>query len=138
MSESEYEADFEHDCVYVVQADNGEVKIGVSGTPFARLSKIKKEYGARRNFRDAYVAAFVTTKFGFLVETAAQRSLERYAVGGEWYRVNLLLALRAICEAAWLVGDNVILQTFGPSKELRVSRHVFRSFVRQCVPNYRA
>lgn len=125
-------------CVYVIQANNGEIKVGLSSTPFARLSKIKKEYGARRQFNDAYLVAFVATSYGLLVESGAHNSLRQFAVGGEWYRVSALIALGVVSRIASSLEPNVIVQTFGPSAEAKVSVKVFRTFVRGCIPNFRA
>jgi hypothetical protein len=126
------------DCVYVIQADNGEVKLGLSGTPFARLSKVRKEYGPRRQFGDAYLVGFVTTRFGLFVESSAHSELKRFAVGGEWYRVSSLLALGVVAQIAGLLESNIIVQTFGPAAEAKVTVKTFREFVQRSIPNFRS
>lgn len=87
-------------CVYVIQADNGEVKVGWSGTPYARLSSVKREYSARRGFSRAVLIGFVQTPAFVEVELLAIRSLLGDAVGGEWFRCAPAAAIEAIMSAA--------------------------------------
>lgn len=101
-------------CVYIVQTNNGEVKIGLSGSPYSRLSQIKKEYGRRRGFTEAYLAAYVVTDYGLLVESLTHRLLDEFAVGGEWYEVSFLIALSAVFEAAQTVGEDIRCYAIGP------------------------
>lgn len=110
-----------NDFVYVIQADNGEVKVGLSGTPFARLSKIKREYGPRRGFKDAYFKLrHYPTRYGLLIESHAHDALEQFASGGEWYRVNSLFALGVVADVARLFQSNVLIETIGPSRAGRI------------------
>lgn len=119
-------------CVYVVQADNGEVKVGLSGTPYARLSKVKKEYSHRRKFKNAYLVGFVPTDYGLYVESIAGRILEEYAVGGEWYEVNSLIALRAVITAASSFENDVVVHTVGPVDDNnKLTVKTLRKFIRE-------
>src|SRR5687768_3759859 len=67
--------------VYVIRTDSGEVKVGFSGTPYARLSSIKREYGARRGFRDAQMVGFVSAPHFLVVESMAIHRLLPHATG---------------------------------------------------------
>jgi len=124
-------------CVYVIQADNFEIKVGVSDTPYARLSNIKKEYSNRRGFKRAYLVGFISSDFGLSVESLAHRMLNQYAVGGEWYRVHAFIALRAVIEAASLFESNIVVQTVGPETKAKLSVKTFRSLVRQKIGKYK-
>ena len=108
------------DSVYVIHADNGEVKIGFSGTPFARLSKIKREYGQRRKFKNAYLVGFVTLDNAFELELLVHRELERYACGGEWYNISPLLAFGKLIDCAHMFSPDPRVTTVGPSEETKV------------------
>ena len=92
--------------VYDILADNGEVKVGVSGTPYARLSKIKREYGPRRGFLDAKLIGFVTTDAYLVVESHVHMALADHAVGGEWYRIDPGIAFRRVVVEATLLDDS--------------------------------
>lgn len=86
--------------VYVISADNGEVKVGSSGAPYARLSQVKREYAARRGFTSARLVGFVRTAWPMAVEAAAQHRLLAHVVGGEWFRVDPEMALQVVLEEA--------------------------------------
>lgn len=86
--------------VYVVLADNGDVKVGWSSTPFARLSKIKREYAGRRGFRQAQLVAFIQTERFVEVELVAHEILRPQAMEGEWFRVDPECAFEAVLLAA--------------------------------------
>ncbi len=89
-------------CVYVVEADNGEIKVGVSRTPYERLSKIRRHYASRRGFRTATLYAFVETDVPMAVEWMAHRDLKPYWAGGEWFTRAPEAALRVVLEYAML------------------------------------
>lgn len=97
--------------VYVIEADNGEVKVGLSGTPVARLSKIKREYGARRGFKEARLVGYVRTPDPLLVEWLAHRTLAEHVTGGEWFRVDPMLAIVTVLQEAMLVADGAFVQS---------------------------
>jgi hypothetical protein len=124
-------------CVYVIHADNGEVKVGLSGGPYSRLYQVKKDYAHRRGFSDAYLVGFVTTDYGVIVESLAIDSLIENAVGGEWFKIHPLIALNAVIEAASFYDDNLIIQTVGPKDENKVSKKILRKIVREKIPGYR-
>lgn len=86
--------------VYVILTDSGEIKVGLSGTPYARLSKIKREYGERRGFKDAQLVGFVDTSYALLVESLVHRRIEAHATGGEWFRMDGEEALSIVLEEA--------------------------------------
>ncbi len=86
--------------VYVMAADNGEVKVGWSGTPYARLSKVRREYSARRGFRDIGLVGMVRTAAFVETEVMAHGRLEPFAVGGEWFRLDAEAALAIVLECA--------------------------------------
>ena len=89
-------------CVYVMAADNGEVKVGFSGTPYARLSKVKREYGARRGFTGIRLVGTVWTHAALEVEAEVIRLLVGcgWAVGGEWFRCDPEQTLQAVIREA--------------------------------------
>ena len=115
--------------VYVVHANNGEIKVGLSVTPHERLSKIKKEYSHRRGFSEAYLVGFVSTRYGLSVERLAHGFLGQYAVGGEWYRVHPLIALRVVIKAAYLFQEDVLVYTEGPKVDVKASIKTLRSLI---------
>lgn len=115
------------DCVYVVHADNGEVKIGFSGTPYARLSKIKREYRQRRGFNNAYLVGFVMLENAFELELFMHRKLERYACGGEWYNISPLLAFGWLIDYAYLFCSEPRVTTVGPNEEKKVDKRPITS-----------
>jgi hypothetical protein len=80
------------DAVYVIVADNGDVKVGISGTPYARLSKVKRDYGPSRGFQDARLVGFVLTGYAYAIEHFAIRRLLPHATGGEWFRIDPMRA----------------------------------------------
>lgn len=118
-------------CVYVIQADNEEIKVGLSGTPFARLSKVKAEYGDRRRFTSAYLVGYAVTKFGLAVESHVHRELEQYAVGGEWYRINSLYALGVVTQVARSFDAASVTYAIGP-EEHKVPVRIVRSVLGLC------
>lgn len=89
--------------VYVVLADNDDVKVGWSSTPYARLSKIKRDYGQRRGFTSARLLAFVETPSFLDTELLAHHALREHWLEGEWFHVPAEAALDAVIEAAWLL-----------------------------------
>jgi hypothetical protein len=110
------------DCVYLVHADNGEVKIGLSGTPYARLSKIKREYSQRRGFKNAYLVGFVQLESAYELELFVHHKLKRYACGGEWYNISPLLAFGKLIDFAYMFSPEPYITTVGPSEETRVGK----------------
>lgn len=101
--------------VYIIQADNGEVKIGVSDAPFHRLNQVKREYGPRRGFRDAYLVGCLRTSRPVTVEATVLDLLDPYSVGGEWFRVSSLYALRALLFSAEGFTDGFVVME-GPTQ----------------------
>ena len=107
--------------VYVIEADNGDVKVGMSGTPYARLSHVKREYGPRRGFKDARLVGFVRSRDALLVESAAHHHLLDFATGGEWFRVEPMKALVTVLLAALILDDGAFVQRPTPRKASRGS-----------------
>lgn len=87
--------------LYVMAANNGEVKVGYSGAPFARLSAVKKAYAGVRGFTALQLFAFVPSADPILDELAAIRALVPLATGGEWFRCSPEHALQAVVDAVW-------------------------------------
>lgn len=87
-------------CVYVIATETGEVKVGWSSTPYARLSKVKREYAARRGFTQAWLVGFVHTPDFLAVELLAHERLLPYATGGEWFRHDAEAALQVVLDVA--------------------------------------
>lgn len=112
--------------VYVVEADNGEVKVGLSGTPYARLSNIKREYGPRRGFTHARLVGMVWTDYPVEVERLAIDSLLPLAEGGEWFRVEPMVALVEVVYAATMFDPCAHVQwPSRPSKRVRRRPPIF-------------
>ena len=86
--------------VYVMQADNGELKIGWSGAPYARLSKVKGEYGPRRGFVDLRLVGMVRTAAFIETEILVHARVAAAATGGEWYRMDAEDALATALDVA--------------------------------------
>ena len=102
-------------CVYIIQADNGEVKVGISGSPYARLSQVVRDYSAPRGFSDAYLVAVLPTPAAEMIESIVLDLLRPHATGGEWFRVSALYALRALLCAAEGLADGPVLME-GPAQ----------------------
>ena len=96
-------------CVYVIATDTGEVKVGWSSTPYARVSKIRREYGPRRGFAEAWLVGFVPTPRFLDVEIAVHRRLEPLATGGEWFRADPMEALRVVAAEAMCWEDRITM-----------------------------
>ena len=116
--------------VYIVQADNGEVKVGITGsTPDARLSKIKRDYAERRRFKDAFVVCWVDTWNPTWFEQHLIEFHVDNAVGGEWLRCSSLVMLQTFVMLAKLYGVGPICMQGPP--EHHVSVRVVRGWFRR-------
>jgi hypothetical protein len=100
--------------LYVMAADNGEVKVGYSGSPFARLSAVKAAYAERRGFKNLSLFAYVQSAAPILDELLVIRRLLPLATGGEWFRCTPEHALRIVIETVW-EGDGLV-RVFRPRK----------------------
>lgn len=101
--------------VYVIEADNGDVKVGLSVSPYARLSQVKRDYRGARGFTDARLVGFVKSDAALEVEAMAHQALQRHVIptAGEWYRVD---PLKALIEVLWQAME------FDPGAFVRWSR----------------
>lgn len=115
--------------VYIVQADNGQVKVGITGSGVAaRLSKIKQDYGPRRGFNDAFVVCHTDTWNPDWFETHLIEFHLEQAVGGEWLDCSSLVLLQTFLMLAKLYGIGPVVME-GPPEEhvpVRVVREWFR------------
>jgi hypothetical protein len=87
--------------VYVVQADNGTIKIGISTNPTARLAQLQRSAPAHLSL--AYVGALRST--GYAVEAEAHRTLASYRQSGEWFSCPAEMAVAAVAVAAHRLGE---------------------------------
>lgn len=70
--------------VYAIEAPNGQIKIGAAAKPRARLSAIKTKHGAE--CRIIHMVGPISN-FGN-AEREAQRVLNPFCVGGEWFSAS--------------------------------------------------
>jgi hypothetical protein len=82
--------------IYIVQADNGMLKIGVSTNPSARLAQLRTASAVPLAI--AYVGALRCA--GYTVEAEAHRTLAGYRQNGEWFNCPVDMAVAAIGAAA--------------------------------------
>jgi hypothetical protein len=83
--------------IYVIQADNGMLKIGISSNPSARLAQLRTASPSALSF--AYIAALRSD--GRAVEAEAHRTLAGYRQNGEWFNCPAEMAVAAIGAAAY-------------------------------------
>jgi T5orf172 domain len=89
--------------IYVVQADNGMLKIGVSTNPGARLAQLRASSPFKLSF--AYMGALRCD--GYAMEAAAHETLSRHRLGGEWFNCPVDMAVAAIGAAAYRLGEPI-------------------------------
>jgi hypothetical protein len=89
--------------IYIIQADNGLVKVGVSTNPSVRLAQLQRASAAHLSL--AYVGALRCN--GFAVEAAAHRTLADYRFEGEWFNCPPDMAVAAIAAAAYRLGEPI-------------------------------
>jgi hypothetical protein len=87
--------------IYVIRADNGLLKIGISSNPNARLAQLQTSSPFKLSI--AYVAALRCD--GRTVEAAAHRTLASYRQSGEWFDCPADMAVAAIGAAAYRLGE---------------------------------
>jgi hypothetical protein len=87
--------------IYVIQADNGMLKIGVSTNPSARLAQLRTSSPFKLTF--AYMGALRCS--GYAVEAEAHRTLAGYRQNGEWFNCPADMAVAAIGAAAYRLGE---------------------------------
>lgn len=93
--------------VYVIEADNGEVKVGIASAPLSRLTTIVREYGPRRGFRTARVAAYFDCDDPPVIEVWAHRLLRDRWVDGEWFRAPVMESVHAVISAGMFNGESL-------------------------------
>jgi hypothetical protein len=89
--------------IYVVQADNGMLKIGVSTNPGARLAQLRTSSPFKLSF--AYMGALRCD--GYAIEAAAHETLSRHRLEGEWFNCPVDMAVAAIGAAAYRLGEPI-------------------------------
>jgi Meiotically Up-regulated Gene 113 (MUG113) protein len=89
--------------IYVVQADNGMLKIGVSTNPSARLAQLRTASPFKLSL--AYMGALRCD--GYAVEAAAHETLSRHRLEGEWFNCPPEAAVAAISAAAYKLGEPI-------------------------------
>jgi hypothetical protein len=89
--------------IYVVQADNGMLKIGVSTNPSARLAQLCTASPFKLSL--AYVGALRCD--GYAIEAAAHETLSRHRLEGEWFNCPPEAAVAAISAAAYRLGEPI-------------------------------
>lgn len=91
--------------IYVIEGQDGLVKIGVSGDPLARLAQLQT--ASHAPLRIAYSAA-VRSGNAFGLERAVHATLDRYRQSGEWFAVPARGAVAAIAAASHEIGDPIV------------------------------
>lgn len=71
-------------CIYVMESDDGRVKIGMSNSPVARLSSVRSSEGGRSI---SLVYSTDPVDSPDVVERAVLAALAEHCVGGEWFSV---------------------------------------------------
>lgn len=84
--------------VYVIAADNGEVKIGYAMAPASRFTVIRREYAAKRGFTDARLVGWVECSHADVLEVLAHRHYRSRWISGEWFDLEPDATLREIGE----------------------------------------
>ena len=114
--------------VYVIAADNGEVKIGYARAPVSRFVTIQREYGPKRGFLTARLVGYVEAVRADALEALAHRQFWGTWVGGEWFQIDPDAALDRI-ERLWaeLAGEYALpacrsFRFSDQASRLRVSR----------------
>jgi hypothetical protein len=87
--------------IYVIKADDGLVKIGVSVNPSIRLAQLQRTSAA--SLALVYVGALRST--GYAIEAEAHHTLASYRQSGEWFRCPVEAAIAAIGVAAHRLGE---------------------------------
>lgn len=77
--------------VYIIQSSDGTLKIGHSQHPEGRLKTLQTG-----NSNTLQLAWSMRHKKAHVVESKAQRELSETKVNGEWFRIDLLEAVRTI------------------------------------------
>lgn len=80
MSQKE-EIPFYFKSVYVIQAEDGAVKVGVSGKPESRIKNIQKASG--RKIENIWFSPKCSNAFE--IESEAKKHFQRSNMNGEWY-----------------------------------------------------
>jgi hypothetical protein len=91
--------------VYVVQSDNGHVKIGISANPLVRLASLQT--GASTPLSLSYVAA-VSSGDGYAIEQASHGILWKHRLSGEWFDTTPDLAVAAVAAASHRLADPIV------------------------------
>lgn len=81
--------------VYVLQSQDGTVKVGCSAMPEGRAKTIEAQSGKK------IIKKYVTDKCSnhFEVESVAHKTLSKYRLMGEWFGCDFEVAVSAVCEA---------------------------------------
>lgn len=74
--------------VYVIAADNREVKIGYAMAPASRFTTIRREYAPKRGFTDARLVGWIECSHADVLEAYAQRHYRRSWISGEWFALD--------------------------------------------------
>jgi hypothetical protein len=89
--------------IYVIQADDGLIKVGISSNPSARLAQLQTSTPSRLSL--AYIGALRCN--GYAVEAEAHRRLADYRRSGEWFNCPVDIAVAAIGAAAYRLGEPI-------------------------------
>lgn len=84
--------------VYVIAADNGEVKIGYAMAPVSRFVTIRREYARKRGFTDARLVGWVEASQADVLEVMAHRHFWPRWISGEWFTLDPEATLTEIGE----------------------------------------
>lgn len=122
MSESREKPMVEPDCgtvpeapewnsVYVIAADNGEVKVGYSYAPIWRFTTIRREYAKKRGFTNARLVGWIEASHADALEALAHRHFreEGHWISGEWFALDPDATLEKLAE----IWDTIAVRRFG-------------------------
>lgn len=82
--------------VYVIAADNGEVKIGYAMCPASRFVTVRREYAPKRGFSDARLVGYIEAERADALEVLAHRYFHDQWISGEWFAIDPECALDEI------------------------------------------
>jgi hypothetical protein len=107
--------DPDHSFVYVVKADNGLCKIGMTTNPAARLAQLRS--GSASPLEFAWIGAPKGDTIA--IERDAHDMLAKYRKNGEWFAIEPDAAVGAIHTVAYRRGQPVLDLTADQAERIR-------------------
>ncbi len=102
--------------VYVVRAESGAIRVGVTANPATRLEQLERA----SHMPVAFSFVGMTTGDAYGIEAEAHRMLGRQRADGEWFSTSAESAISALMGAAAKLGQT--LQIVGPEGTVVLGR----------------